>query len=549
MNFPPKVKLPRRRYFTAEERSMMTRKKTIVGRWIGRSGTLVLALISMSRGSRAQTSSIPPYLKDVVSHYAPIIIGETEDNQPKPQSADQLLPVDFDGDSSGRNNAANGDAGLVVLGMAKSTVYYSIVESGPTADKGYFYINFYFYHPRDMGISVNIAGLLYGQGNHEHDLEGVALIVQKSFSSPYGYLIAAYTEAHGALIPYVTQAFSPPGAAGHPSAGFIQFWNDANTQTSRPVVAIRSRKHGTYMAQDCTNPTNGQDNPGNHSYGMVLNSPATGTFTACIHGDSHAIVYVPVPLNAPPSSGMVADYLGNSIRQGTYRYQLAELVVSPIWELRNTFDKLEFLDDLFFPNGQSGYDFFRPSDPFPVQQGKGGANTPWAWRGGAGECVNAGVTDLCWYSFGQDNTVYTSSKINWPLSPATGQLVIDPNAEAALRFPTLASVTLPYRYNPYAATPPVCCSTYPLSGVVNGTTTIPVNTSSTWTAVAAGGAAPYTYKWTGVLTGSAQAVIGSLQASGSLFVKITDATGQTLNLTTYITATTTGGGPCGGSKC
>lgn len=510
-------------------RKVMRPSLTLVTVWM-----MIVAILAAS-GVESQLgaqSTISPYLQDVVSHFAPIIIGETENAQPKPQSADQILPVDFDGNTNGNDNARDGDAGTVVQSMAKSTVYFSIVESGTTTDKGYFFINYYFYHPRDMGSSVNLFGLGYGASNHEHDLEGVAFVIKKGFYSPYGTLIAAYTQAHGAMIPYVVQSGVSPGAAGHPAAGFVQFWYDASTQVYRPVVAIRSRKHGTYMAQDCTDPVNGQDNPGGHSFGMVLNSPQTGYYVSCIHDDSQAITYVPVPLNTPPSSGIVADYLGNSIRHGTYRYQLTELSTSPIWQLRTTYNKLFFsINMVYMAGGQIGFDYFNPSDPFTVQQSGAGANPPWAWRGGSGESWHS----LYWYSFGQENTLATSSEINWPLAPANGQLLTDPNAEGVLRFPTLAEISQPYRYNPYVGTPPPCCSTYPVSASISGYTLMTIGQSLTWTGIAGGGVPPYQYHWTGVLTGSGQTVHGSPRASGSLFLNAVDAAGHGVNVSTYIT--------------
>lgn len=503
----------------------------------------LFGLVAIGGPVKAQ-STISPYLKDVVSHFAPIVIGETENAQLKPQSADQLLPVDFDGTSDGKDNARNGDAGAVVPAMAKSTVYYSIVESGTTSDKGYFFINYYFYHPRDMGSSVNLFGLGYGASNHEHDLEGVAFLVKKGFYSPYGSLIAAYSQAHGALIPYVVQSGISPGAAGHPSVGFVQFWYDAATQVSRPVVAIRSRKHGTYMAQDCTDPVNGQDNPGGHSFGMVVNSPQTGYYTSCIHDDSKAITYVPVPLNTQPSSGISADYLGNSVRQGTYRYQLTELVTSPIWQLRTTYDLLfTSLNTVYMAGGQIGFGYFNPSDVFAMQQSGHGANPPWSWRGGSGDSF----ASFYWYSFGMENTLATSSKINWPLAPANGQLLTDPNAEGVLRFPTLAEITQPYRYNPYVSSPPVCCSIYPVSGSISGYTLIVINQTKTWTGIAGGGTPPYTYRWSGLLTGTGQAITGSPRASGTLILNIADAAGAGTTVSTQITVNDPD--HCTGTKC
>lgn len=516
-----------------------------VGRLL-RIGVVGVILMCSSVSSLSAQSILSPYLKDVVSHYAPIVIAETQDAISNPEAVDHILPVDFDGDVIGRNNASNADSGHVVNG--KSTVYFSIVESGTTADRGYFFINYYFYHARDAGIDA-LRPAFVGKGAHEHDLEGVALVVKKSFYSPYGTLVAAYTEAHGALIPYVNpnSTLTLASAGGAPAAGYIRFWTDVNTQVDRPVVAIRSRKHGTYMAQDCSGATPSLDSENGGTFGMWLNSPQQfNGYVACIHPDSQLLIYLPIPIGSPPSSGLVAQRLGPTVRQGRFLYQLIELSASPIWLNRTTSapgSKLlfggKFPDPWFLTGGVAGYDSFDPYDEFAAQSSGYMANTPWAWTGGSGECpdIPSGFLGypLCWYSFGADNNFDGSNPINWPLSPRNGQLLTNPNAEAALRFPSLSQKTEPYRYNPYESPQPLCCSTYPVSGAISGYILIVIHQVTTWTAVAAGGTPPYTYHWSGVLTGSGVSITGSPRASGSLYLNITDAGGHGVDLSTYIT--------------
>jgi hypothetical protein len=209
-------------------------------------GALGVALaVALLNVSAIAQSPISTYLKAVVSHHAPILIAETDSYSPNPEAVDHILKVDFDGNNLGFDNAVHADSGFVVDG--KSTAYYSIVETGTTSDRGYFYINYYFYHARDAGAHFSSPVGTKTGGEHEHDLEGVMLIVRKSFTAPYGILVGAYTEAHGALIPYSNPSSSPKliNPAGAGLGGSIRFWNEAVFNVDRPVVAIRSRKHGT----------------------------------------------------------------------------------------------------------------------------------------------------------------------------------------------------------------------------------------------------------------------------------------------------------------
>ena len=502
---------------------------------------LLVVAFQLSPNQLAAQGTITTFLRSVVSHYAPILIAETDSFTANPEANDHILRVDFDGDNLGTDNARNADNGVVVNG--KSSAYYSIVETGTTTEKGYFFINYYFYHARDAGAHFgSILGTITG-GDHEHDLEGVMLIVRKSFSAPYGILVAAYTEAHGALIPYTNPNSNPsaPTPAGA-SLGYIRFWNEAVFNVDRPVVAIRSRKHGTYMAQDCSGNTPILDTPGGFfgRFGMWMNSPQDfHTYRSCIHPDSKNIVYVPVPLDLPPTSGIFASRLGPSVRDGTKWYELLELATSPIWTLRN-------INSLLLAPSIVLYGGF-PADTMFFSSVSGGevANTPWAWRGGPGQSRFVGFGTASWYSFGVDNTDIYNGPISFPTAPLSGQLLTNPGAEAALRFPGLPYTAEPFRYNPYITNAPPCCGTYLLSDQLNGPTNVFVNDVHTWSATVAGGTPPYQYHWTGAFTAMTPTVSGAVAYSRSLYLDVSDAAGAHVAVSTYITVTDPNA-PCGG---
>lgn len=174
--------------------------------------------------------------------------------------------------------------------MIARAVYFSIEETGSGSDDGCYYIGYYFYHPVDGGSQVGI-----GFAGHEHDMEGIFLIVRKAPYIPYGQPIMALTQAHGAMLPYffpgrvdanVTQSLVDGVGAW---AGQMESWYDPSFGINRTVTAIRTSTHGTYMAQDC--------NSANSSYfydefgAFIPNSLSTST--ACIHSQENWILYVP----------------------------------------------------------------------------------------------------------------------------------------------------------------------------------------------------------------------------------------------------------------
>lgn len=132
----------------------------------------------------------------------------------------------------------------------------------------------------------------------------------------------------------------------------------------------------------------------------------------------------------------------------------------------------------------------------------------------------------CWYSFGVDGTSNYNDPTHWPVSPTYGRLLTDPAAEFGMRFSNLPQLDQPYRYNPYVPSPPNYDGPPPLSASISGPSVLASGEQGTWTAVAKFGVPPYTYQWSGALTGSGQSVSGYLSSSDDLFLDVWDSAGQ-----------------------
>ena len=66
----------------------------------------------------------------------------------------------------------------------------------------------------------------------------------------------------------------------------------------------------------------------------------------------------------------------------------------------------------------------------------------------------------------------------------------------------------------------------PLSVEIQGPSTVPPNETCTWWATVTGGEAPYSYQWSGVLSGTGSQVWGSLSSSGTLRVDVSSSDSQ-----------------------
>jgi hypothetical protein len=476
----------------------------------------VVALLAVgSRDGSAQT--IPTYLQQIVQYNAPLIIEETDNSGgPNERAENHLMRLDFDGDYLGANNLTS--ANNNVYPNANPVVYYSVVETGDA-----YYIGYYFYHIQDGGSDV-----LWREGAHQHDLEGIWAIVEKSPYYPYGFNRLSLTAAHGAMLPFYDPAwFSQEPIVGIPGqlqaypVGYIRRWVDP-TGVSRPVVAIRRSTHGTYMAQACdvADQFNQQD-------GMQLNRQPNGPYVSCIHNDAEAMVYSPEPWGCSPYNGCLSPPVPASATLGSYYYDLVSMFDDPaFWPTRQTPNGMFNGSSLIYLGGnQWGYHGFHGTDSDTE------ANPPWAWDGGSGAHTVLNQP-IAWYSFEVDNTGNYYDKINWP-QWGDGPLLTSPVTLASDYFAWQSWNTTMY-YNPFVGG----AGSHPpdLSVWIDGPTYFnDAQQSGTWTANVSGGTPPYTYQWSGAFYGTDASVSGTVTSSNTLYLDVWDAAGVHIAVSTSLT--------------
>jgi hypothetical protein len=155
--------------------------------------------------SAASLSSKEAEMRSVAERFAPILYQRTAGTAEQ-RRFDYPTVFDFDGDWIGNNNWENAaDPKLKVW----SYVYYSVIESDD-----YYFLHYAFYHPRDWStVQDRYDGVLdqlqvkykdmvgdsmrkEAEFNHENDLEGVLIIVEKHASGG-PQPVAIETIAHG----------------------------------------------------------------------------------------------------------------------------------------------------------------------------------------------------------------------------------------------------------------------------------------------------------------------------------------------------------------
>jgi len=462
----------------------------------------------------------PGIIRSVVYRNAPFVIQEIEGGRP-PRYIDHILPLDFDGDALGSNNSSNALQFEPVNGAPK--LYYSAVETGYASDRGYYLVGYYFYHVMDDGVSPSGVNA----GGHEHDLEGVWLVIKKSPYLPYGLPVAALSEAHGALIPWPKNSPglmpTPTPTAGY--TGYLESWLDTRYSSERVVFGVRSKTHGTYAAQDCSGATQPDV-----SYGIGMWKYSVqnyGEFKACIHGGTDAVVYRPMLEEAIGGTGAsVPVTLPFGQRDGLWLYSLEELTESIAWQQRNNPGMLFSGTLRGLVGGLTGYDFMQSS------YGGLAANPPWSWLGGSG----SNVMNMYWYDWSTDNTTLNYfSRIAWP-EARQGALLGGARQEMIRRFPSLPELNEPERWNPYRADPPDYHVYVPYLEVsMMGPSNVSAGAAHTWTADVSSGSPPFTYAWSGLQHGSASSISFQPYASGELYLDVWDAAGKHFSTAMYVT--------------
>lgn len=140
---------------------------------------LTAALLSgMSAGAVGPGG--PDYL-ELAANWAPTVYQDVTASYDV--RADFLTRFDFDGDWAGGNNWEN-----TFSYPLASAVYYSVQET-----ETHYFINYFFFHPRDDGpVSAE---------KHENDFEGALFVIKKD-GTPYGAFVLMETQAHNHFYQY-----------------------------------------------------------------------------------------------------------------------------------------------------------------------------------------------------------------------------------------------------------------------------------------------------------------------------------------------------------
>jgi hypothetical protein len=228
-----------------------------------------------------------------------------------------------------------------------------------------------------------------------------------------------------------------------------------------------------------------------------------------------------------PGSGLPqASVIPIDTVTGTYTYQLLDLSTT-LWSLRNT-TSLFGGPSIALSGGQSGLTHFVPA----VDIGDY-ANPLWQWGQNAGSCAENYEVWSCWYGFAVDGTGGYDTPAHWPAT-APEQFLTDPQTYAAARFTNLPELYNPSRYNPFITSPPNYYGYQPFSGYIVGAQTVSADpVPYTWTASPIFGVAPYTYLWSGAVSGTGSSVSGIVQ-NDYIYLDMWDAVGQHVAASIYV---------------
>ena len=208
-------------------------------------GAWLVVLVAIAAVIASSTTALADDMSgydELVHRWAPVIFQDVDTDGALGRRPDFMTRWDYDGDLNPDNNWDN--LGAFPL---EACVYYSVQES-----QTHYFIGYYVYHPRDWVSSKPAA--------HEHDLEGVMLVVSKP-GTALSDLVLSYTEAHDDAYFFSNESLTIPNypldagswLSGDHLDGLFGFW-DAGLITGenrniyfsdgRPAVFIEALGHG-----------------------------------------------------------------------------------------------------------------------------------------------------------------------------------------------------------------------------------------------------------------------------------------------------------------
>ena len=163
-----------------------------------------LAILVLAAAARADEPAA------VMRRFAPLILQHCHGR------ADYITRFDYDGNWNGRDNWQNLDKF-----PEPASVYASAIEG-----RSHWYLTYSFFHPRDWW-PIDVPHI-----NHENDLEGALVVVEKSNMRA----IAMETIAHSKVLRWTSDA----GLMRDGREGPLKFDGE------RPIVEIKQWKHPTF---------------------------------------------------------------------------------------------------------------------------------------------------------------------------------------------------------------------------------------------------------------------------------------------------------------
>jgi hypothetical protein len=168
-----------------------------------------------------------------------------------------------------------------------------------------------------------------------------------------------------------------------------------------------------------------------------------------------------------------------------------------------------------FTGGESGLSTFAAASGAE-------ATPPWAWQG---DQICAYST--CWNSWGQDGLLGGSMYKRSPTSSISAGFLTAPDREVAFRIRNIPELNVQMRYNPYLSSPPDYSigSVLPFTAMIVGQDLVNPGNEYTYSANPMNGTPPYSYGWSGALSGGSESISGTFWADDVLILEIWDSAG------------------------
>jgi hypothetical protein len=177
---------------------------------------LVLVLVLAQPARAAAGTAAGQCAAPMLARFAPVIVQGAHGR------ADLIARFDYDGNWNGADNWDNFDRGHPLA----ASLYASAIES-----RTHWYLTYSVFHPRDWWPITSVPFV-----NHENDLEGVLVVVEKGATAGGERVLLVETIAHDKILRY----------SSHPEIPADRLSGRLVFEGERPIVEIEAYKHGIH---------------------------------------------------------------------------------------------------------------------------------------------------------------------------------------------------------------------------------------------------------------------------------------------------------------